>query len=307
MSDIKIKSVSKSKSNQQTTNYRQHTTHTLCALLLALCLLTFTSTTTATIRYVSPTGNNIPPYLTWEDAANAIQDAINVCVDGDTIYVANGVYADTLVVNKAIYLIGSSMDSTIIDGRGLEPRTIRFLSDGYIENFTIYGKGENFSSSVIWADQFLEIKNCRLSDAGLGIGILSNSSIVDKVIMTKLKRAYNTACLSGNCISYISNCIINLNRNDAQAIFLDFRGEYSFTNNIILFTGNQNNVYSGIFIHADRINISNNLISGFHPNIFVHRIIDTAFVTNNILTNSRNSQWPPAAGGDLTPKKYALS
>lgn len=114
-----IMNKSKIKINQQTTDYKQQTTYTLCALLLALCLLTFTSTTSATIRYVSPTGNNIPPYLTWEDAANSIQDCINVSVFGDTIYVANGVYQEQVIMIPGLSLIGAGMDSCIIDTRNL--------------------------------------------------------------------------------------------------------------------------------------------------------------------------------------------
>lgn len=33
-----------------------------------------------------------PPYLTWETAARTIQDAVGVCVDGDVVWVTNGVY-----------------------------------------------------------------------------------------------------------------------------------------------------------------------------------------------------------------------
>ena len=68
----------------------------------------------ASIRYVSKTGTSTPPYTSWQTAADSIQKCINICVDGDTVYVANGVYKENLVINTAISLIGSSMDSTVI-------------------------------------------------------------------------------------------------------------------------------------------------------------------------------------------------
>jgi pectin methylesterase-like acyl-CoA thioesterase len=69
----------------------------------------------ATIRYVSHTGSSTPPYTTWETAADSIQKCIDYSVDGDTIIVANGVYYESLIVNKYLWLIGSSMDSTVIE------------------------------------------------------------------------------------------------------------------------------------------------------------------------------------------------
>ncbi len=44
-----------------------------------------------------------------------IQNAIDNASDGDTIFVYNGTYFETLVINKSINLIGESKDKTIID------------------------------------------------------------------------------------------------------------------------------------------------------------------------------------------------
>ena len=43
-----------------------------------------------------------------------IQDAIDNADDGNIIYVQNGTYFETLVINKSISLIGASPDKTII-------------------------------------------------------------------------------------------------------------------------------------------------------------------------------------------------
>jgi hypothetical protein len=86
--------------------------------LLTLFLLTaYSLQLNATIRYVSKTGNSIPPYTTWENAADSIQKCINICVFGDTIYVANGVYEEQVVMIDGLSLIGEGADSCIVDAR----------------------------------------------------------------------------------------------------------------------------------------------------------------------------------------------
>jgi pectin methylesterase-like acyl-CoA thioesterase len=69
--------------------------------------------------YVSKTGSSTPPYTSWETASDSIQKAINFSVAGDTIIVANGVYKENLIILNPITLLGSSMDSCVIDGAGL--------------------------------------------------------------------------------------------------------------------------------------------------------------------------------------------
>ncbi|MCW9097369.1 MAG: hypothetical protein OQJ93_08265, partial [Ignavibacteriaceae bacterium] len=50
-------------------------------LLLILLLLTaYSLPLKATLRFVSKTGLSIPPYTTWETAADSIQKCINICV-----------------------------------------------------------------------------------------------------------------------------------------------------------------------------------------------------------------------------------
>ena len=65
----------------------------------------------ATVRYVSKTGTSTPPYTSWATAADSIQKCINICSFGDTIYVANGVYKEQVVMIPGLSLIGAGMDS----------------------------------------------------------------------------------------------------------------------------------------------------------------------------------------------------
>ena len=96
----------------------------LCSLRNALYAFlifnfSFLIETNATIRYVSKTGTSTPPYTTWETAADSIMEAINISEFGDTIYVANGVYEEQVVMINGLSLIGAGTDSCIIDTRAL--------------------------------------------------------------------------------------------------------------------------------------------------------------------------------------------
>ena len=89
-------------------------------LILFFSLLIFNySFSIASVRYVSHQGSNTPPYLTWETAADSIMSAVNISSFGDTIYVANGVYEEQVVMIPGLSLIGAGMDSCVIDTRAL--------------------------------------------------------------------------------------------------------------------------------------------------------------------------------------------
>src|SRR5512146_55200 len=92
----------------------------------------------ATVRYVSHSGTNTPPYLTWETAADSIMSAVNISSFGDTIYVANGVYEEQVVMIPGLSLIGAGMDSCVIDTRALVD-TIGFISVDVTDNCTLIG------------------------------------------------------------------------------------------------------------------------------------------------------------------------
>ncbi len=87
-------------------------------LFLCLSFLIFNSSLLiGTVRYVSKTGTSTPPYTSWETAADSIQKCINICSFGDTVYVANGVYKEQVIMISGLSLIGAGMDSCVVDTR----------------------------------------------------------------------------------------------------------------------------------------------------------------------------------------------
>lgn len=117
-----------------------------------LFLFLFTGLASATVRYVSLAGDNVPPYTNWSFAANTIQTAIDASVDGDTILVAPGVY-DTGRTNDLAYMTGNRVyltknilirsiagaESTIISGSSLFTNLIRclYMTKGVVSGFTL--------------------------------------------------------------------------------------------------------------------------------------------------------------------------
>ncbi len=282
-----------------------------------LCLSVYVLSTQysqATIRYVSKTGTSTPPYTSWQTAADSIQKCINICVDGDTIYVANGVYKENLVINTVISLIGSSMDSTVIDGTALRDTTIFTNASCYIENFNIYGKGAYLITWAVWSREYLSLKNCKISNTGLGIVILRRSSNVENIIMNNLINGYDAGCFSGDCINYVKGIIMNLNQGGtfgASGIHISIGGTYYIDNNILLYNNDFETAGNGISCGwPKKVYIRNNLISGFLHSMFFDIVNDTAFIINNVMLNTEDhgvNSSISSSGNRLFVKNVVLS
>ena len=109
--------------------------------LTILTFLLLNILTYSEIRYVSPQGNNTAPFISWATASNTIQGCVDVSSPGDSIYVGNGVYKEVVTMTKGLALIGSGIDSCIIDTRELaEPvefRSVIFANESLLKGFRI--------------------------------------------------------------------------------------------------------------------------------------------------------------------------
>jgi hypothetical protein len=251
--------------------------------LLSLCIVNFTLyiETQATVRYVSKTGTSTPPYTSWETAADSIQKCINYSLDGDTIIIANGVYHESLIVNKYLWLIGSSIDSTVIDGTGMADMTIDFQSDGFIQNLWTKGKGYGIpnTTSINVVLKNAGVYNCKITDSYVGIGLVWSSSIIEQCIITNVIDGYATYCDIDTCEPIIKNTIINLNNNIGIAIVLGTGGNLTL-NNTLLGNNNRAQGIKGVFNPSFSKIINNNILA-FRRNI-EGISYDTTIVENNI-------------------------
>jgi parallel beta-helix repeat protein len=176
--------------------------HTL--LLTLTLLIVHSSLLIATVRFVSKTGSSEPPFLTLETAADSIQECINISVFGDTIYVANGVYQEQVVMIPGLSLIGAGMDSCVINltSTGIPAVEIKdtclfcgfkILLPNAVNTWGIKAEQNGYGSKVIlnkivnsslgmsirYSDPFV-YKNIFESNKSIGIRLFNSNSIVRK-------------------------------------------------------------------------------------------------------------------------------
>lgn len=115
-----------------------------------------------------------------------IQDAIDACRDGETVYVYSGVYTENLAVNKAINLTGQSNVSTVVDGGGtntavsitsdwVNMTNFRIIDVTSVAKYGIYVNGANCNVSGCHVHQcyvgvsvvknFASIYNCKINNS----------------------------------------------------------------------------------------------------------------------------------------------
>jgi parallel beta-helix repeat protein len=78
--------------------------------ILAAGLVHIGAAVLAVDRYVSPSGTEAPPYTNWNMAARSIQSAVDGSVDGDVIWVTNGMYSLTNEIGIAKAVTVRSID-----------------------------------------------------------------------------------------------------------------------------------------------------------------------------------------------------
>ncbi|MCU0364602.1 MAG: hypothetical protein MUE93_02905 [Ignavibacteriaceae bacterium] len=137
--------------------------------------------------------------------AKPVQKCINICVFGDTIYVANGVYQEQVVMIDGLSLIGSGTDSCIVDSRSFpltNNRTITMKDSCLVTCFYIrtsndfnYGQGvraegqgglvtlnkfSNSNNGVYLYNSNTKVYKNYCFNLRTGIGIANSNSIIRK-------------------------------------------------------------------------------------------------------------------------------
>ena len=242
-------------------------------LFLTLFLLTaYSLPLNATIRFVSKTGNSTPPYTTWETAADSIQKCINICVFGDTIYVANGVYKEQVVMIPGLSLIGAGMDSCVIDTRDLVTS----------QNFTTV----KVSGDCLFRGFIIRVNNDTDEGIGIGgVGNITNSLIIENSIST----CYEGIYLGGNPTidnNYFDNVSVGIESFNSNAI----------VKNNIINTANYSQlpiiagIYFGAFNNNYKPIIDSNYIESIRYGIY-KGFGSRSIIKNNTIRFAQDGEW----------------
>ena len=126
-----------------------------------------------------------PTTIVVPDDYPTIQAAINAAVSGSTILVKKGTYAENVVINKMLSLLGENCATTIIDGGGTEDSVRIGANNVTISGFTIKNSGQGFYDGIA----LNHVINCNvhgniIKDNSFGILLSSsdNNSIVENNI-----------------------------------------------------------------------------------------------------------------------------
>jgi len=151
-----------------------------------------------------------PATITVPDDYLTIQEAINAANPGDTIYVKSGIYNENIVVNKTIQLVGEQINTTIIDGNGLETVVYVKADNVSITGFTIKNSNFTYPYSGVYLES---VTNCNISgnlivNNWFGIRLynssnnaLSNNTVIDNKYGVELFQSHHNTLLTNRMIN----------------------------------------------------------------------------------------------------------
>ena len=308
----------------------------LYPLLIAFCLLASTNSTHATVRYVSHSGSNTPPYTSWETAADSIMSAINISVFGDTIYVASGVYKEKIVMIPGLTLIGSGMDSCIINTKEFNHpigfASVTLADSATFKNFQVIVANNAIASAVrsenttgtIESSKLMDgyygsfisgssttIQNCIISNCEIGIQLFNSPSLVKKNNINNVTRGIIITAFYDTYKPLVERNIITA---QIQGILREYGTKPTIRNNIIYLTadfatgyqGGDNDttwLYNNLIIAADGLAHTRGLTNTIRPTYNLNNFLIGSFgsvainVENfNIIENNNVMNSPGGIG-----------
>jgi len=243
----------------------------------------------------------------WYDETHVktIQEGINNASEGDTIFVYNGTYYESVIVNKSVDLVGESNHNTIVDGEKANGNVLSIYVDFVdISNFTIQNSSSSidfFYAGIRIFSNYTTIKNNIITKNQHGIEICStpymdfichNNKIIDNLLLDNGIIMWGTSntVISGNYfINEFSHIV------DSGGIFLHdsrnvliyenhFSGNYS-TNIKIQSNSNKNNIHHNNIENNYRvgigISIENSNFNEIHHNNFKKCLIKATFTRSS--------------------------
>jgi uncharacterized repeat protein (TIGR01451 family) len=234
------------------------------------------------------------------DAFTSIQAAVDAAMPGDTIKVGSGTFAETVDVNKQLFLLGNQVDVDAQSGRAGAPETIVTglgaspeggtpinitASDVELNGFTVEG---NTSSNAFGFGILLgagtagsEVRNNIVQNNIVGIGLANNSAANQTVIEQNLIRNNN-----------------NPGASSGSGIYTDqFVSGGTLTNVLIdnnTFVNNGNAVNGGAALNFSStaagsqtdIDISRNIFNGNARALLAFNLVNSTLTQNEVMNSN---------------------
>ncbi len=222
--------------------------------------------------YVSQTGRHVPPFNDWATAATNIQAALDLAMDGATVWLDDGVFQipETLLLCRPVTLKSlHGKESTTLDGMGERSVIQLWHPQARLEGVRIaHGSG-------IWGGGI----------SALGGGQIANSSIVS-----------NTASQGGGIYALGTTCITNCDIafNDERGIQIQ-GGEIA--NCQIAQNAGGGMRISGTLVRSCSIHDNQAYIGGGIYNSYGDSIIDRCTVVSNVARGGRGGGLYMSYGG----------
>jgi hypothetical protein len=258
-------------------------------ILTYLLITAYGGLATATIRYVNKTGSSTPPYTSWITSSDSIQKCIDYAIAGDTIYVANGIYKEQVIFKQGITLLGSGIDSCIIDTREITTadihiRSIKMESDCVLKGFWVMSNTPDSGIAVfVQGLENIIVENNSISYSFVGIYpgdskcLISGNHIINSDIGIFLE------AISKEREQIITQNTMDVNHN---GVLISFGTKPIIKNNVIN-VHNASNVGSGYTGGgSDTTKLFNNLIISDVERYGINCSIVPTLVYNNFLIGS---------------------
>jgi len=217
-----------------------------------------------------------------------IRDGILYASDGDTVYVFNGIYNETVTINKSIYFRGQQQENTIIDGHN-NGSVIHVTTDNVrIRRLTIRNSGGYQGNAGITVNvNTTTITECTVYRTRTGISVQNSS----ETIITNCRFHTN-----GYGITFSSSAFVTI---DQCTFYHNGIGVYLYDTHCIIITNSYTDTNGIGFLceHSSNIQISSSAARDNNDNeggmFFNHcayiNIINCYIVHNGFGVNLINS------------------
>lgn len=217
-------------------------------------------------HYVSPTGGNRHPYLHWRAAATSIQLALDATGAGDTVWVADGVYAPTAEIcvtqNVTLASVGGAA-ACIVDG-GASHRCLNVSTTAVVDGFTLRN---GYAAGAVGGGAYTvrggALRNCRIvgNTAGTyGGGVFQNTGggLLDHCLIWSNTAVSNQGggvyCNAG---ATVRNCLIHHNASrEGGGVFINNGAVESCT----IVTNRATALFGGGVMFWDGGSVSNSIV-----------------------------------------------